>query len=135
MALNTMNMTTLLAAGGILLGLVITLMIGLYVYSSFAWMSIARKLGFKDAWLAWVPVANLALIPILAGKKWTWVFMFLVPIANIVYYFIWTWKIYEKRKYPGWLSLISLIGIIPFLSMISGAATFVVLGLVAWNDR
>lgn len=118
-----------MVAVGIVVGTV------LYVYTALAWMTIARKLGYNKAWLAWIPIANLFLIPILADKKWTWGFIFLVPIVNIVFFFIWTWKIFEKRKYPGWLSLIILLSAIPVIGFIAGLSYLVVIGLVAWKDQ
>jgi hypothetical protein len=45
-----------------------------------------------------------------------------------------TWRVYEKRKYPGWLSLISLAGFIPGVGPLAGIANLVILGLVAWKD-
>lgn len=102
-------------------------MLVLYIYTAWAWMSTAKKLKYKKAWLAWIPIANLFLIPILAKKKWTWGFMFLVPIANIVFWFIWTWKIFERRKLYGFYSLVLLIpGVGPLLYLIS-------LGFLAWR--
>ena len=126
-------------------------LIALYLYIAFAWMTIAKKLKYKEPWLAFIPIVNLFLIPILADKKWTWGFIFIVPFVFIplpilcliligvaaVFYFIWTWKIFKKRKYPGWLALLPLGRLIPlpivgFLFII---AYLVVLGLVAWEDR
>jgi len=131
-----------LLGDGVILGLlagmivlIVLLSIALYVYYAFAWMTIARKLKYKKAWLAWIPIANLFLIPILAKKDWTWGFMFLVPIANVVFFFIWTWNIFERRKYPGWLALIPLVGIIPLIGWLASLAYLVVLGLVAWKDQ
>lgn len=112
--------------------------VGLYVYFAWAFMTIARKLKYKKAWLAWIPLAQFALFPILAKKKesaWPWVFILLVPFANFVFMIIWTWKIYEYRKYPGALALISLASFIPFLGFFAGIANLVVWGLVAWHDR
>jgi len=118
-----------------LIVLIVLLSIALYVYYAFVWMTIARKLKYKKAWLAWIPIANFFLVPILAKKDWTWGFMFLVPIANIVFFFIWTWNIFEQRKYPGWLALIPLAGFIPVVGGLASLAYLVVLGLVAWKDQ
>lgn len=118
-----------------LIVLIVLLSIALYVYYAFVWMTIARKLKYKKAWLAWIPIANFFLVPILAKKHWTWGFMFLVPIANIVFFFIWTWNIFEQRKYPGWLALIPLAGFIPVVGGLASLAYLVVLGLVAWKDQ
>ena len=108
--------------------------IALYVYYAWAWMTIAKKLNYDKPWLAWIPIANLFLIPILAKKEWLWGFIFILPIANIVFYIMWTWKIFEMRKYPGWLSLVILLSFIPMLSAIAGIANLVIIGLVAWRD-
>jgi len=105
-----------------------------YVYWALAMMTIAKKLGYKKSWLAWIPVANLFLIPILAEKKWPWGFLFFVPIVNLVFLIIWMWKVYERRRYPGALSLIWLGNLLPFLNMLAWVANLIVIGLVAWND-
>jgi len=120
----------------LLIWLLAIIALGIYVYSAFAWMTIAKKLKKKKiAWLAFVPIANYFLLPILAKKKWQWGFMFLVPIANIVFAIIWTWKIYELRNYEGWLALIPLFALIPFISIAALIANLVIIGLVAWKDR
>jgi hypothetical protein len=113
---------------------VIVLLLALYVYWALAFMTIARKLKYDKPWLAWIPIANFFLLPILAKKKWTWGFMFFVPIAGFVFMIIWTWKIYERRNYPGALSLIYLGTLIPIVNWFAGIANLVVLGLVAWYD-
>ena len=119
---------------GALAGLFFLIVIGLYVYTALAFMTIAKKLRYDKPWLAWIPVANLFLIPILAKKNWAWGFIFLVPIVNIVFFFIWMWNIYEQRKYPGWLSLVPLLGFIPFIGIFVSLANLIILGFVAWKD-
>lgn len=112
----------------------IVIFLAVYVYMAFAWMTIARKLGYDKPWIAWIPLVNFFLLPILAKKEWAWGFILLVPIVNIVFATIWTWNIYEQRKYPGWLSLVGLGGFIPFLQWLAGPAAMVIQGLVAWKD-
>jgi hypothetical protein len=130
--------------------------IGIYVYQSLVWQTIAKKLKYKNAWLAWIPIANFFLLPILAKKKWTWgliIFLplvllpfLLLPIIGMILYWlsiifiilmmiVWTWDIYEKRKYPGWLSLAPAFLFIPIINVIAIIAHFVILGFVAWFDR
>lgn len=126
------------AMAGAMLAVVLVSVLVFYVYFAFVMMTICKKLKYDKWWLAWIPFANLALFPILAkGKQkyWPWVFIFIVPIANLVFYIIWTWKIFERRKYPGWLSLIVLLSFVPILNMIAGVANLVIWGLVAWVDR
>lgn len=112
----------------------IILGIALYIYMALAWSSIAKKLGRQDIhWLAWIPLANYALLPILAEKEWPWVFIFLVPIANIVFMIIWLWKIFERRKLPGALALIPIGAFIPLLNFLAMPALLVVFGIAAWK--
>jgi len=108
--------------------------IAFYVYWALAYMTIAKKLNYEKPWLAWVPVANLFLLPILAGKRWVWGFLLLVPLVNIIFIILWTWRIYEQRNYPGWLSLIPLAGLIPGVGVLASVANLVIIGFVAWKD-
>ena len=114
------------------LGIIIFL--GLYVYSALAWSAIAKKLKYEYHWLAWIPIVQLVLLPILAEKEWPWVFIMLVPIVNFVFLIMWTWKIYERRNLPGALSLIYIGAFIPFVNWIAAIANLVILGIAAWRD-
>lgn len=111
----------------------VLVLLAVYIYSAFALMTIAKKLKYKQAWLAWIPIVNLVLILQLGGFAWGWVFLMLIPvfgwIAIAVMVIISFWRIYEKRKYPGWFSLAILIPEIGFL------LNMIALGFVAWKDR
>ena len=120
---------------GAMAGFFFLIVLGLYIYGALAFMTIAKKLKCDKPWLAWIPIANLFLIPILAKKYWAWGFILLVPIVNIVFFFIWMWNIYEQRNYPGWLSLVPLLGFIPFIGIFVSLANLIILGFVAWKDR
>ena len=130
--------------------------IGLYIYSALAWYTIAKKLGYQNAWLAWIPIANYFLLPILAKKDWKCGFIMIIPIIGsfliiipiigmIIYVLaalfvaimsiVWLWQIYKLRNYPGWLSLLPILGIIPILGILALIAHFIVIGMVAWKDR
>lgn len=120
----------ILAALGVFIFLFI---IAIYVYFSLAWMTIAKKLKYKKPWLAWIPVANLAMMLQLGKFHWAWIFLILIPvlgwIALMVLIIISTWRIFEKRKYPGWFSLSMLI------PQVGGILYLVAIGFVAWADR
>ena len=127
-------------AGGVLgaliaIGIMIAILvfIALYIYFALAWRSIARKLKFKKDWLAWIPIANWAMILHLGGFHWAWIFLILVPffgwIALFVLCIIAHWRIFEKRKYPGWFSL-SLI-----IPKVGGILYLIAIGFVAWQDK
>ena len=121
---------------GILIGLAITaviiLLLAFYVYTSLAWYTIGRKLKYKHSWLAWIPIARWAMILHIGNFHWAWIFLILIPIlgwiALFVLLIIATWRIYEKRKYPGWFSL-ALI-----LPNLGGVLYLIVIGFVAWKD-
>jgi len=139
-------MLTDVMIGGII-GVILTLsilamlfiLVAVYVYFSFAWMTIAKKLKYKNAWLAWIPIANFAMILNLGGFHWALIFLLLIPIlgwiAIYILLIIATWKIFEKRKYPGWLSLVSLIDIIPGITGLGLISYGIVVGMVAWQKK
>ena len=124
------------AVGGALIAIGIMIavlfMAAFYVYTSFAWQTIAKKLKYKNSWLAWIPFARWSMMLQMGKFHWAWVFLVFVPIvgwiALIVLLIISKWRIFEKRKYPGWFSL----GIV--LPEIGGVLYLVTIGFVAWKD-
>lgn len=113
--------------------------IAAYIYFAIALQTTAKKLKEKDTWLAWIPIANLVLLSRLAKMHW-WpallVIGLFIPILNflaslglMVFTIIWTWKICEARKQPGWFSLLVLI---PLLGSIW---QFILWGILAWSDK
>ena len=67
---------------GIFLAFFILLIIGIWIYSSFAYMEIAKKLKYKYPGLAWIPFARGAMILQLGGFSWALIFLLLVPISD-----------------------------------------------------
>ena len=128
-------------AGGIIgsafigIGIIILLIIllAIYAYVAMAWMTIAKKIKHKHPWLAWIPCANLSMILQLGGFHWAWIFLILIPIlgwiALSILCIIATWKIFEKRKYPGWFSLSMII------PQVGGILYLIAIGFVAWKDK
>jgi len=112
---------------------IIILFAAFYIYFALAWMTIAKKLKYNTPWLAWIPFARDAMVLQLGGFHWAWVFLFLVPVFGWIALFILEiiakWRIFEKRKYPGWLSLFILIPQAGFI------AHGIILGFVAWKDK
>lgn len=107
----------------------------LYVYMALVWSTIAKKLNYNKPWLAWIPIVNFFLIPILAKKHWAWGFILLIPIVNLIFITIWLWNIFEQRKYPGWLSLGYIGSMIPAVGPFLGLANLIIIGFVAWSNR
>jgi hypothetical protein len=105
----------------------------IYVYYAMAWMTIGNKLKYKYPWLAWIPFANISMILQMGSFSWAWVFLLFIPvlgwIALAVLCLIASWRIFELRKYPGWLCLLVLI---PQAGVLINA---IVIGFVAWKDN
>jgi len=120
---------------------VMTFFVGiiLYVYLGLVWSTIAKRLKHKYPWLAWIPFANVAMILQLGGFHWAWIFLILIPmlgwIALGVLGIISCWRIFEKRNYQGWLSLIPILGFVPFVGWIASIAFLVIIGIVAWGKK
>lgn len=126
----------------IIAGMALTVAIGsiiVYIYFALALQAIGKKLKYKKPWFAWIPFLNQAMILQLGKFHWAWVFLFLIPVlgwlALAVLTIISFWKIFEKRKYPGYLALIPILSIIPFVGFIALPAFLVIMGFVAWKDN
>ncbi|MBU1988526.1 MAG: hypothetical protein KKD94_03535 [Nanoarchaeota archaeon] len=119
----------------IALGILVFLLLAtaLYIYFALAWSTIAKKLKYKRPWIAWIPFANGAMILQIGGFHWAWIFLLLIPIlgwiALLILLVIAHWRIFEKRKYPGWFGL-SLV-----IPQIGGIIYLIVIGFVAWKDK
>ncbi len=104
----------------------------LYVYGSFCLMKIAKKTNTELAWLAWIPIANLFLLAMIADKEWWWALIVIlggiVPIIGIIAslgaFIYLSWLVCEKLNKPGWLSILMLIPIV----------NLVILGYLAFSD-
>lgn len=123
--------------GGALIALgalIITLLfVGFYVYHALAWYSTAKRLKHKKPWLAWIPFAGIALRLQLGGFHWAWVFLVLgfIPgwIALFVLCIIAKWRIFKRRKYPGWFALA------PIIPEIGGILYLISIGFLAWGKK
>jgi len=117
----------------IALGLMVSILIfiAFYVYLALALMTIAKKLNYKKSWLAWIPIANNAMVLHLGGFHWAWIFLILIPIlgwiALAVLSILAMWRIFVKLGRPGWWTLLVLI------PRIGGFVFLVMLGIVAWG--
>jgi hypothetical protein len=110
-------------AGGMIF-LWIILVLALYIWMALCLQTIARKTGTANDWLAWVPIANVYLMVMIAQKEWWWFLLCLIPYVNLVIIIILWWKIAEIRGKPGWISLFLLVPIV----------NFVIPGILAFSD-
>ena len=100
--------------------------IGLYIYTGFAFMAIAKKAKLATPGLAWIPAIGPMIIAYQASKMhwWPWLLFIgvVIPFLNIlagiallVFFIIWLWKTYEAINKPNWwavLWIISPVGLI-----------------------
>ncbi len=124
-----------LFASMIILSLVLIFLLGLYVYTSFAYMYIGKKAKVSNPLLAWVPRFGPSIIAYKASKMhwWPWLlliayfipyFLFFVAPIFLIIRIIWTWKMFEVIKKPGWWALLTLIPIV----------NLIIIGIAAWGD-
>lgn len=123
--------------GGALIAFAIFLMLflfaGYYVYTAMAWYKIAKKLKYKTAWLAWVPIVRIVMALEMGGFHWAWIFLIFIPffgwIALGILFIISLWRIFEKVKQPGWFSLGILI------PQVGGLFYLIAIGFAAWGKK
>jgi len=124
--LDLSGVAGLIAAFAVLF-IVIALVV--YVYTSIALMTIANKTRTKNAWFAWIPIANFYLLTQIAGVSGLWTLALLamfIPVVGslaLAGVSIWLfWRVAEKRRMPGWISLLLLIPVV----------NLVIIGVIAW---
>ena len=98
--------------GFLMSGLWSVVSIVVYVFVAFCLFTIAKKTNTDNAWLAFIPIANFVLAIQIAGKPWWWIFLFFLPIVNVVLGIIVMWKICEARNKPGWLGILVIIPVV-----------------------
>lgn len=173
--------------GLVLLGLAVLFLvaIGIYIYSSFAFMAIGRKAKINTPALAWIPGVGSLLVAYYSDKRnksgpWWFLLWGLIPyilgaifiglgvlspalmILGVLFmvaavgcwlYFgvmtyIWTWRMFEAIKRPGWWAIIPALAL-PFLillilpggetvyNIINYAASLwflIMVGIAAWGE-
>lgn len=108
-----------------LIGLVIMLPIGLviYVYTSVAYMTIAKKLNMENTWFAWIPILRCIQRFQIAGMSGWFTLLMFIPLVNTVLAIIALMKTCERR---GLDKLLGLLGLIPI-------ANYILMGVLAWK--
>jgi len=159
---NEINNTTALNIEALILFILIIFLIMIviaiaaYIYTSFAFMAIAKKTNIKQIWLPWIPLVGKPLLSAKIAKMHWWPILLLIAlplpktlfsfcgttgtiigmiitysalITFTVFYTIWLWKVFEAVNQPGWIVLLSFI---PFIGII---LFYVFLGIAAWGKE
>jgi len=98
--------------------------IGIYAYMAFALQMIATKTHIPNAWLAWIPIANIYLMCKIAGKPGWWTVLALIPLVGIVVLAIVWAGIAKARNKPAWVGVLFVIPVI----------NLIVPGVLAFSD-
>ena len=138
------NIIPLLISAILIISVVLFIIwIGIYVYSSLAYVAIGKKAKHKSPGIAWIPFVGKPLLTSQISEKPWWPILFLIGcfftaipllggaissaflITFSVFFLIWNWKTYEKVGHPGWFALLFLVPIVGY----------VFLGIVAWSKE
>ena len=109
--------------GGVLL---IMMLFGLviYIYIAVSLMKIAKKTGTSNAWFAWIPILNVILMLQIANKPIWWLFLFFIPVINIVFTILVWMEIAKRVGKPEWWGILIIIPLV----------NLVVPGYLAFSD-
>lgn len=92
-------------------------MVLIYVYTSLCLQAIAKKLGSKNGWWAWIPILNVLLMFELAGKPLWWFLLLFIPLVNIVIAVIAWMEIAKRRGKSAAYGILMLLPLINFICM------------------
>jgi len=95
-----------------------------YIYVSLALQTIANKTGTINAWLAWIPIANIFLMLNIAKKPMLWFVLCLIPLVNLVMIVMIWMGVAEARHKPSWWGIMTIVPLV----------NIVVPGYLAWAD-
>ncbi|OVE74627.1 hypothetical protein BVX95_01725 [archaeon D22] len=105
--------------------------LAVYIYASFALMTLAKKANVSNAWLAFIPFVNYYIMVKTAGKSgWQTltILLGLIPLLGpIIMLFVMAYfwaSIAEKVNKPRWMGTLIVIPIV----------NLIIMGLLAWKE-
>jgi hypothetical protein len=111
----------------VMAGMLVPLMLfglAFYAYLSLALQTIATKTNTENAWLAWIPIANVFLMLTIAKKPLWWFILFLIPLVSIVIAILVWMGVAEARGKPNWWGILLIVPVVGLI----------VPGYLAWSD-
>jgi hypothetical protein len=96
--------------GGFFLFMII-IALAIYVYYAISLMKIANKTNTPNAWMAWIPIANLVLMIQVAQKPLWWIILFFIPLVNIVVSIMLWMAIARAVGKPDWWGILIIVPI------------------------
>ena len=83
-----------------------------YVWWGLCMHIIAHKTNTPNPWLAWIPIANVYLMCIIAGKPAWWIILCFIPFVNIIIFIILWMGIAKARNKPDWIGILMIIPLV-----------------------
>lgn len=112
------------ALAGTMLMFFLVICLAAYVYVALALQTIATKTSTENAWLAWIPIANIFLMLSIAKKPMWWFVLCLIPLVNAVILIMVWMAVAEARHKPNWWGILTVVPV----------ANILVPGYLAWSD-
>ncbi|MDY6794173.1 MAG: DUF5684 domain-containing protein [Actinomycetota bacterium] len=84
----------------------------LYIYTAFCFQRIAKNLGVRPSWFAWIPILDIYLWCRICGKGVLWTILFFIPIVNIVIYVMLCLKLAHACDRSGLLGVLLILPIV-----------------------
>lgn len=113
-----------MAMAGAFLFVFLIIFVVFYIYTALALQTIAKKTNTENAWLAWIPIANIILMLNIAKKPLWWIVLCFIPLVNIVILIIVWMAIAEARNKPNWWGILLIVPVV----------NLIVPGYLAWSD-
>lgn len=94
------------------LGIILILAAAGYIYKSICLQLIAKKTNTPNAWLAWIPIADMFLMCSIGKKSYWWVLLMYVPIVNIIFFILLWMEISKARGKEDWLGILMILPLV-----------------------
>ncbi|MFP4496651.1 MAG: DUF5684 domain-containing protein [Vulcanimicrobiota bacterium] len=82
--------------------------LGVYAFTAYSLQTIAQKTDTENGWLAWIPIANIYLMCMIAGRPIWWLVLCFLPVVNVIVMTILWMDIAEVRGRPNWWGILVL---------------------------
>lgn len=89
----------------------------IYAYTALCIQFMAKKADVGNAWMAWLPIANIFILLAIAGKPAWWFILLMIPLVNVIIGIIIWMSAAESCGKPNWLGILMIIPIINFVIM------------------
>ena len=85
--------------------------LAVYIWLALCLYTIANKTKTPDAWVAWIPIANIYLMCKIAGRSGLWTFLFFIPLLNVIILVVVWMDIAKVCNKESWLGILMIVPI------------------------